>query len=270
MGQDIASSKKCGISGHLVTMFHGVDIRLGLERGGQIYQELFDTGELFLSISEYNKTNLLAFGVPSEKLMTLPVGIFPELFKSNNSKTTDPVKIITVARLVHEKGIEFGIRAVDMLLKRNPHFNLQYTIVGAGCLEQSLKQLVSELKLENSIIFCGAKNQQEVRDLLADSNLFLLPSIAEALPVSIMEAHAAELPVVASNVGSVNQLVIDGQSGFIVEPKDVAGLSNKLEYLIQHPHIWTEFGVVGRNHISLNYNNTLLCKKLIEFFQFLL
>ena len=189
MGNRVAFLKKLGLAGPLVTMFHGYDIRLGIEKGGEIYKELFDVGQRFLAISEYNKRHLLDFGVPPHKLVVHPVGVNVDEFFLSNKKVDEKVKILTVARLVPEKGLEYAIQAISELVKKNPGFHVQYNIIGEGPLEDSLKRTVAKHGLDKMVHFLGAETQDEVKQYLAKSNIFLLSSVAEALPVCLMEAQ---------------------------------------------------------------------------------
>lgn len=266
-GNTVSNLKRLGLPGHIVTMFHGYDIRLGIERGGEIYKGLFDVGQCFLAISEYNKKHLIEFGVPPQKLVVLPVGINVDEFPLCKNQVHGPVKILTVARLVAEKGIEYAIQAVFELLQRNPDFHIQYNIIGDGPFEDSLKEKVERLDLSNNIHFLGAKSQDEVKKCLAESNIFLLSSVAEALPVCLMEAQASGLPVVSTNVGSINQIIKDGESGFLVPPKNPLLLCKKLEYLINHQQLWPQFGKSGREQVENKFNNHVLYKKLLRIFE---
>ncbi len=267
MGNMVAFLKKLGLPGPLVTMFHGYDIRLGIEKGGEIYKELFDVGQCFLAISEYNKKHLIEFGVPPHKLVVHPVGINIDFFPLINNQITGAIQILTVARLVPEKGLHYAIQAIRELLQRNPDLEIQYNIIGDGPLEDSLKEIVSTLKLNNIVHFLGAKTQSEIKQYLAKSNIFLLSSVAEALPVCLMEAQVSGLPVVATNVGSIDQIIKDGKSGFLAPPKKPLFLCEKLEYLINHRQLWPQFGKSGREHVQKNFDNHILCKKLLRIFE---
>jgi len=110
----------------------------------------------------------------------------------------------------------------------------------------------------------------DLRKLLAESHIFLLPSVVEALPVCLMEAQAAGLPAVASAVGSVDQVVCDGKSGFLVKPGDVQGMADRLFYLIENPAIWPKMGQLGRAHVEANYDINKLNDRLVEIYQGLL
>ena len=99
------------------------------------------------------------------------------------------------------------------------------------------------------------------------SDIFLLPSIEEALPVVLMEAQAIGLPVIATDVGSTSQIVIDGNTGFIVPKKEPAALEDRLLYLMDHPELWDEMGRNGRNVVESRYDINVLNRKLVDIYQ---
>jgi len=287
-----ACLKDMGIGGKLVTTFHGADIRRGIRSGGGLYSGLFKSGDCFIAISEYNYSHLIAFGAPPEKIVRLPMGldintlpfdrgpddeILPDSHETNqagapagtadSSEGESPVRIVTVARLAPEKGLEYGIRAVDGLLARHPETRIKYTIIGGGDLEASLQGLVVELGLEDTIFLGGPMGHDEVLHHLGRSHIFLLPSLAEALPVSLLEAQAAGLPVVATTVGSVPQVVEDSRCGFAVPPEDTSALTDRLSYLLTHREQWKEMGKTGREYVREHYDRAVLTEKLIELYE---
>ncbi len=247
-----------GVPGKIITMFHGFDIRRGIETGGSMYRKLFEYGDCFLSICEYNREHLVEFGAAPEKILSHPVGIDIDRFPYRESATLiengQPVRILTVARLVKEKGLHHGIAAIGKLLASPAIGPVEYLIVGEGPLASQLETVIQELGLANAVKLLGAREQESVVQLLHESHLFLLPSMAEALPVSLMEAQGVGLPVVATSVGSVNEVVLDGKSGFLVAPDDVDAITQRLTHLLQHPHLWTKMGRAGREHVCQHYN----------------
>ena len=264
--------KELGIKGKLVTMFHGYDIRLGIKKGGGIYKRLFEQGDLFLSISKYNYDNLVAFGADPDKIITHPVGVdIKEIpFKSSKDSLKEAngtVKIVTVARLIEEKGLFYGLKAIKELVEKSPGRNLEYRIIGAGPLKDKLASMAEELGLKETVYFLGAIPHKEVIKALSESDIFFLPSRAEALPVVLMEAQAVGLPVVATSVGSVSDIVADGKSGFIVPGKDTAAMAGKLKHLIDHPECWPQMGRMGWERVEENYDVNKLNDRLVEIYK---
>lgn len=268
-----ATLRGLGIRGKLVTTFHGYDVRFGFERGAECYRRLFQEGDCFIAISRYNFESLVRLGADREKIVYHPVGIDLGQFPyrgSGRAGDDGVVRLITVARLVEEKGLEYGIRAVHRLVRRHPGLAVRYDIVGAGSLHDELAGLVHTLGLGSVVHLLGPQSQPQVLRSLQASDIFLLPSVAEALPVVLMECQAVGLPVVATATGSTDEVVLEGESGFLVPPKDVDALADRLEYFAEHPVRLTQMGMAGRKHVEENFDINKLNDRLVEIYQHLL
>jgi len=263
--------KEARIQGSIITMFHGYDARLGLDRGTDIYRHLFQSGSCILANSDYIYKILLSFTNRSVKIVYHPVGVDINRFRCEDKEVSvdrpDVINIITVARLVEEKGIRYGIEAISELLQKKTGVALRYDIVGDGPLRQCLSDMVKRLDLSNVVSFAGALDQDEVIAHMRNSHIFLLPSIAEASPVVLLEAQAMGLPVVATKVGGISQSVVAGKSAFLVAEKDKVALAERLEYLIDRPELWAEIGKCGRSFVERHYNIEQLNKRLIEIYE---
>ena len=274
-GNSAVLLKRMGVlKGKIITTFHGYDIRLGIEKGGSIYRELFLEGDLFLAISDYNYRNLMGFGIDERKIIFHPVGIdlnrFPWKWNSGSDLKMGKVRLISVGRLVKEKGHNYGIMAIHKVLQRRPELDLEYVIVGDGPLQEELIRLIENLNLVGVVRLFGSGDQSKVITEIKKSDIYLLPSVAEALPLVAMEAQAIGLPIIASDVGSVDQIVLNGKSGFLVSPMDPDALANKLDYLLDHPNIWADMGLIGKNHVDNKYDINKLNDRLVEIYQQLL
>jgi len=260
--------------GGIVTTFHGYDTRLGVANGGDMYRQLFEKGDLFLAGTAYNHKNLVNFGVDKKRITYHPVGIdtakFPYKPRVNPRHDLRQIRVLTVARLVEEKGLQYAIKAIKVLLSRHPDLDLKYTIVGGGKLELELQRLIETLGIKDSVNLTGPLDQEGIRSELGENHIFLLPSIAESFGVVLLEAQAVGLPIIATSVGSVDQAIVDGKSGFLVPPGDVDALVERLEYLTDHPKIWPEMGRVGRKFVEEHYNIDKLNDRLVEIYRKLL
>lgn len=258
--------KQSGFKFKLITMFHGYDIRLAEKYGNDIYKLLKEYGDYYLAISKCNFNKMIDIGIKKDKIKYHPVGIDVEKYnyteKTPNNVIWKKIKLITVARLVEEKGLEYAIKAVNKLNKENPVWNIEYRIVGDGPLKSYLTELVLKFGLSEKVIFLGAMDQADVIRNLMDADIFLLTSISEALPIVLMEAQAIGLPVVTTGVGSISEIVIDNKSGFIVPEKNVDAMANKLKYLLEHSDIWPEMGRVGRENVKSKYDIKMLNRNL--------
>ena len=265
-----AKLKALGISRKLVVTFHGYDLRRGLAGPPGLYARVFAASDRVIAISGYNHETLVRLGAPPEKLVIHPVGIDVRRFAGRplvRPGSQDEVRIVTVARLSEEKGLDHGIRAVAALRDRRPQTPVRYRIVGGGRSEAQLRELVRSLGLEETVEFLGPRPHDEVATVLAESDLFMLPSLAEALPVVLMEAQASGLPTLATAVGSVDEIVLDGRTGFVVPPGDTAALAERLGHLLEHRDRWAELGSAGRRHVAERFDIEMLNDRLVDLYR---
>jgi colanic acid/amylovoran biosynthesis glycosyltransferase len=260
--------------GKLITTFHGNDITTTLQRkGDRYYNQLFSSADLFLPISERWKHKLIELGCDKRKIIVHRMGIDCKRFSftSRQPQADGQTHLVTVARLVEKKGVEYGIRAVAKLSKVNR--NIKYNIVGDGPLREDLQQLIQELDIGDRVKLLGWKQQKEVAEILNNADILLAPSVTskdgdqEGIPVSVMEAMAMGLPIVSTQHSGIPELICNGISGFLVPERDVDALAEKLGYLIEHPEVWLEMGQAGRAQVEEYYNNDRLNDRLIEIYQ---
>ena len=265
------------IKGKLIVTFHGLDITVAIQGDRkQIYDQLFNTGDLFLPISERWKRRLVDLGCDKTKIMVHRMGIDCGKFSFIPRKlhADRRVQLVTISRLVEKKGVEYGIRAVALLAKTNR--NIKYNVIGDGPLRKDLQELIQHLDVGDIVSLLGWKQQQEIVDILNDADIFVAPSVTskdgdqEGIPVAVMEAMAVGLPIISTQHSAIPELVENGVSGFLVPERDVNALAEKLGYLIEHPEVWTEMGRAGRAHVEAQYDINKLNDQLVEIYQKLL
>jgi colanic acid/amylovoran biosynthesis glycosyltransferase len=264
-GNSAVVLKEIGLPINLFTTFHGYDIRLGLTNGGHIYKPLFEHADGILAISKYNFRKLLDFGASKTKLIFLPNGINISLFKQESSNLHKGVlKILTVARLVEEKSLDVAIKALYEVLRSHPDLVFEYTIVGEGEKRLELQNLITSLGLIKDVKLVGAQSSLVVRDLMSQSDLFLLSSQAEALPTVLLEAQASEMILLATDVGSVRDIVV---GGLVVASKDVHAFKNGLLELLDKRDYWAVLAKKGSDFVGESHNIKEQTKKLISYYE---
>ena len=149
--------------------------------------------------------------------------------------------LVTVAVLRPQKGIQFLIRALPGVLASSPQ--TYYLIVGSGSHQNALLEEVDKAGIGERVIFAGMR--KDVPRLLAASDVFVLPTLTEALPTVLAEAMAARLPVIASRVGGVPEMITEGRNGLLVEPEDLPGLSGACIQLLNNPGQRAAMGAEG-------------------------
>ncbi len=159
-------------------------------------------------------------------------------FREEEFGADDNTKVIlTVAELHERKGLEYLIKAMPAILKKMD--NLKLIIVGKGPQQQELDKLIEKENLANNIKLLG--HRKSIPKIMASANLFVLPSVKEAFGLVILEAMAAWLPVLASNVGGIPEIIEDGVNGFLIEPKNSEKLSKKILELFNENFKFEEY-----------------------------
>jgi len=259
------------ITGRLVIVFHGFDITKFIERyGANVYAELLQEGDLFLPISETWKARLLELGAAPNKVKVHRMGVdcAKFTFKPRSLRRGEAIRIITVARLMKKKGIEYSIRAVARLVGKG--YPIEYEIVGDGPLRQSLAAVIDETGCAYRIRLLGPRSHEEVTKLLEEAHLMLLTSVTdeegdqEGIPVALMEAMAMGIPVVSTYHSGISELVADGVTGILVPERDVEAIAAAVENLTDNAQLWPEMARAAREKIEREYNIKLLNKQLVE------
>lgn len=264
------------LQGKISTTFHGWDMTELIHKNGKnVYSYLFKNGDLFLPVSEYWKNKLLDLGCPSNKISVHHMGIDCQKFlyscKQDNFNEEYKVKIISIARLVEKKGIEYAIRAIQEVSKDN--INFEYNIIGDGPLRFHLENTIEILGVGKFVKILGTLPQNEVISALINADLMLAPSVTsssgdqEGIPVVLMEAMATGLPIISTFHSGIPELVEDEISGFLVPEKDIHNLAEKINYLINNPSEWSLMGHSGRKQIEISYNISNLNNALVDLFQ---
>jgi len=199
-------------------------------------------GEAVIAISKPVAFHLSEdFGVLKNKIHLIPNGIDLNRFAMTNDQmrqesrqkwgiSTTPL-IGVIARLSDVKGIKVLIEAMPLILKQLPSANL--IIAGQGPEESNLKKLTQDLSLTSQVHFKNTINQTP--ELLAAFDVFVMPSLMEGLGLSVMEAQACGIPVVASSVGGLVDLIVDGKTGFLVESNDAQALAGRIIDVLKDP-----------------------------------
>ena len=271
IGPSAVSLNQIGASnGKIVTSIRGYDVTVFLKEHPGSYEELFREGDLFLPVCEFLKQRLIQEGCEENKIVILYDGIDCSKFGylKRQRVSGEPIKVLTIARLVEKKGVVFAIEAVSRLLSKGE--KIDYTIAGDGVLRDDLQQLIVRMGIEGQVRLVGSKTHEEVKVLLEESHVLVAPSLTsesgdqEGIPNVIKEAMASGLPVISTLHSGIPELVTDGVSGLLVPERDATSIAEALAYLISHPEVCNEMGKAGRRHVEQKFDTNALNKKLEE------
>jgi colanic acid/amylovoran biosynthesis glycosyltransferase len=242
-----------------VVTFHGKDIRKAQDEGWEVLQSTFRNFDRFVAICGYNRSQLEQLGCPAGKIVDLPNGVDTDLFSPGNRRSSRVTRIATVARLHWVKNIPFALQVMHRLAQSGLEFH--YDVIGHGRERPQIESLVDELGLSNRVKLHGQCSQHEVAALLKRSDLFFLPSRNEASPVCILEAQASGLPVVATRVGGIPELVTDGLNGYVVDSDDEKAAARRILALATNDEMRLAMGTNGRKKAIQNHDFGMLIRK---------
>lgn len=266
--------KLMGLPGRHITTFHGYDVNsLPHKAPPGYYKTLFSHCDRFTSNTEYTRRRAVSLGCDEKKISILPVGldIGKFRFSSRVLKPGEPVRLLTIGRLVEKKGHEYALKAVKTLKDRG--LKMRYTIAGSGPEQDRLEALSASLGISKQVEFLYDIHEREALELYSRSHIFLMPSVTsadqdrEGQALVLQEAQASGMPVVSTLHNGIPEGVIDGVSAFLVPERDHQGLADKLEYLIKRPSSWAEMGRAGRQFVERKYDIKKLNNELVRIYE---
>jgi len=225
-----------------------------------------------IAISQGVKKVLIASGIDSRVIDVVPSGIDflpPEDMKKSDylrkefSFAPDDYLVGIVAHLADHKGHKYLIDAIKILKDKTP--KIKIIIVGEGPLMMELTKQAKEIHVEDMVFFLGFR--EDVPKILASLDLFVLSSYLEGMGSSIMDAMAHKLPVVATNVGGIPEVVIDGKTGLLVPPRRPAALAEAILELYRNPSLSLKFGQMGCEVVHQKFSAESMANKILGIYE---
>lgn len=204
-------------------------------------------------ISHFARSQAMVFSEPAhwDKLHIVHCGVEPALYDGPRAEAG--AHLVFVGRLAAVKGVPVLLAALRGLVAVHP--GLRLTLVGDGPERGALEARARDMGLAGHVDFVGYKAQVEVAMLLREATALVLPSFAEGLPVVLMEALAARVPVVATRIAGVAELVEDGVSGLLVPPGDAGALRAALAEVLGDPALRARMGAAGRARVMAEFDS---------------
>ncbi len=166
----------------------------------------------------------------------------------------------TIANFYKTKGLEYLIDSARILNARYDTQNTVFIIIGGGSLKESLELKVKNLKLENTVFF--AEKIPDAYQYLKAFDVFVLPSVKEGFPWTVFEAMAAKLPVIATRVGAVPEIIEDKKNGMLVKPAQPEQIAEKIQNLLNNDHLRQEMGIQAHQTILFKFPLDKMVKKI--------
>ena len=209
------------------------------------------------AISQKLAQNARRFG--AKRVVVIPNGVNGSIFKSMDRKklreqygfSIDAKIVVSVARLVPVKGLDYLIKAVSLLLQTDNKINL--LIIGDGSQRAELEELISELKLDNRVRLMGTIPHEQIAGFLNQADVFVLPSLSEGLGIAIIEAMACGIPVIGTNVDGIPDIIKDNDNGVLVPPGDAEALAGAIDKLLQNEELRGRLVVRGLEEVEQRF-----------------
>ncbi len=194
----------------------------------------------------------LRYAPRSKPVTVTPYGVDTTRFHAaRTAEREGGVVVGAVGRLSMEKGLDNLLRAVARLIDRSP--SMRVILAGDGPERGRLTALASELGIDSHVEFRGQLTHSQVPAVLNELDIFVMPSRAEGFGVAALEASATELPIVATRVHGIPDVVSHGATGLLVPPRDVAALADAIERLASDSELRTTMGRAGRAFVEERY-----------------
>ena len=224
--------------------------------------------------------------VSTSRVKVVTIGIDTEQYHPDNLignikekyKLGDDNIVLFVGRVCADKGVEYLVKAADIVVNRYGKDNVRFLVVGPseqfnmrkntiGNYWQKVNQLVDDYMLQNKVIFTGTVQLDDKIKLYTACDILVVPSIVDLDPRVPIEAMASGKPVIGTNVGTIPRRITDGQNGFIVEPADEKQLADKINYLLDNPEERKKMGMYARKTVEENYSADKMAARMIEVFE---
>jgi len=222
-----------------------------------------------VAVSENVRERLRRFAISPRKITVIQNGVDTRRFASaqpvlrHDLNLNGRMIIGVVGRLSSEKGHKFLLRAAPRLIEEFPAVALVF--IGSGPEQPALASLARELNLQDRVFFAGFR--QDMPEVYASLDVFVLPSLEEALPLTVLEAMAAGLPILASKVGDIGKIIVSGDSGLLVESGNADGLYGALARLLKDPALRDSLGAHARATVNSRFSVQRMAAQYLELYE---
>ena len=258
----------------LVATFHGYDMKPNkIYNYKKEYKLLLNNANLFTVNTAYLKNLLLEVKADLKNINILPVGLDTTYFRRQKIKEDNKYfDIVFCGRLIPLKGPQIAIDIVNKLINLG-YSQIRLFIVGEGVLKPALLNQILKNQLESKVFLKGALSQEDIKKQFEQSDIFLLPGIAdpetkqaEAQGLVIQEAQAMQLPVIVSDAGGMKYGLIPNETGFVIEENNIDSFVKHIEKLISNPDLKIKMGNKGAEFVKSNFDSKILINRLEEIY----
>lgn len=226
---------------------------------------------VIVTISRYSLEKIKQhYGVEETKIRIVPNGVDTHRFKPSEKENTirqelglgNSPCVLFVGSLIPRKGLNFLVEAARKIVKENS--DTTFLIVGDGPLKNELIRTLKKWNLSGNFRFFGKVTEKELPGLYNSADVFVLPSIQEGQGIVLLEAQASGKPVVAFDIGGVNEFVRNGETGYLVKRGDCKELADALLKLLDNKGLAQQLGEKGRSFVEQNFTWDICAEKMLK------
>lgn len=252
----IDTCDKLGIPMIVTALGYDISSYSVLEKYGKMYPNMFNKCQNVIVVSNHMKIKLKDYGCPLDKVIYSPAG--PEESFFNLTPSFSGNQVLSIGRFVDKKAPYLSVLAFKKVLDKISGAKL--IMAGKGPLLGVVRDIVQSIGINDSVSFIGEINQEQQREFLISSSVFIQHSKvaiggdSEGTPVAILEASAAGIPVVSTRHGGIVETVMDGQTGFLVDEGDIDEMAKAIINLLEDKDLAKKMGASGKKFIKENFS----------------
>lgn len=270
----ILSSRRIVAAHGVELLYSGRSLRRRIKRIVKPLQvDVYNSASFVFAVSNYTRRRLVELGVRRERVHVFPNGVDPqrevtaaevEELKKRFAVDDGPI-VLTVARLEDHKGHDVVLKALPKVIAKAPR--VKYVIVGDGPSRQRLELLVNSLGLEQHVLFRGFVPDEERAVWLAACDVFVMPSRetpygVEGFGIAYLEAHAFGKPTIGGRSGGVPDVIIHGETGWLVDPNDAASVADAIVRLLTDRELARKLGETAQERVGREFTWSKIVKSM--------
>ncbi len=241
---------------------------------------IIKNADCVITNSTFSSREVSKYGVKEDKIHKITPGVDLDKFKPDlecadikkNLKLDDKKVLLTVSRLVRRKGIDTVIEALPIIIKEFP--NIRYLVVGKGEESEDLKKFAKSKGVENNVVFVGYVPDDELPKYYNTCDIFLMPNretvgeeTVEGFGISFIEASACGKPVIGGASGGTKDAVINGETGFLIDPENIQEMANLIGRLLKDGNYAATIGNNGRKRAEQEFGWQLRAQRIEKFLE---
>ena len=204
--------------------------------------------------------DLLEYGINPNKITPIGIGVDTNILTPKYDR--QELRILYTGRLVFVKGLITLIKSAQYICHEYP--NVLFTILGDGHLRPRLQKMVRQLNLENNFSFLGFIPRSQLIKHYQNDTIYTAPSYYDALPTAILEAMACGMPIVSTNIPAIREAIVDGESGFLVPPREPKFLADSILKLLADKALRRKMGQAARKRVEKQFTWDIVAEKALS------